>query len=137
MRRFELEPMLSYIEKYQVTELGVVTPLVIAIIMSPATKKYSLRSIRSATCGAAPLGPGPQARLRDLLCQEPKATFNQVWGMTETSCVATNFFYPEFDDTGSVGRPLPNLDTKYDLLPPIPPLLLYDTYVNVRFEFKD
>lgn len=115
MRRFELEPMLAYIDKYKVTELPVVPPLVIAIIMSPFTKKYSLRSIRSASCGAAPLGPGPQARLRDLLCQEPRAVFNQVWGMTETSCVASMFYYPEYDDTGSVGRALAGLDTKYDL----------------------
>ena len=116
MRRFELEPMLKYIEKYKITTLGVVPPLVIAIIMSPLSKKYSLRSVRTATCGAAPLGPGPQARFRNLLCQEPKATFNQVWGMTETSCIATMFPYPEFDDSGSVGRSLPCIDYKYTTL---------------------
>lgn len=32
--------------------------------------------------------------------------------MTETTCVATQFPYPEADETGSVGRPLPGLDVK-------------------------
>jgi acyl-CoA synthetase (AMP-forming)/AMP-acid ligase II len=32
--------------------------------------------------------------------------------MTETSCIATVFYHPEGDDTGSVGRPIPNLDMK-------------------------
>lgn len=32
--------------------------------------------------------------------------------MTETTCVATMFPYPETDTTGSVGRPNPGLDVK-------------------------
>jgi 4-coumarate--CoA ligase len=110
MRRFELETYLANIEKYSITELAIVPPIAIAIIMSPITKKYSLKSIRQAACGAAPLGKGPQARLRALLAED--APFTQVWGMTETSCVASMFYYPEDDVTGSVGRMLPNLDVK-------------------------
>lgn len=33
-------------------------------------------------------------------------------GMTETSCVATRFPYPETDTTGSIGKPIPNVDLK-------------------------
>ena len=110
LRRFELEAFLKYIEKYQVTELAMVPPVCIGIIISPLSKKYSLKSIRSAACGAAPLDKGPQARLKALL--SPDAPFTQVWGMTETSCVATMFYYPEHDVTGSVGRMMPNLDCK-------------------------
>lgn len=32
--------------------------------------------------------------------------------MTETSCIATQFLFPQSDATGSVGRPIPNLDMK-------------------------
>lgn len=32
--------------------------------------------------------------------------------MTETSCIATRFPWPQTDTTGSVGRPLRNLDLK-------------------------
>ncbi|KAH3990605.1 acyl-CoA synthetase ACTT5 [Parastagonospora nodorum] len=110
MRRFELEPFLAGIEKHQVTNLGVVPPLVIAIINSPLSKKYSLKSIRTAAVGAAPLDAGSQRRLRKLLA--PDATFTQVWGMTETTSAITLFYYPEADDTGSVGRLMANTDVK-------------------------
>ena len=39
-----------------------------------------------------------------------RLTFHR--GMTETSCIATNFYYPEHDITGSVGRPVPGIDMK-------------------------
>lgn len=79
-------------------------------INHPLKDTYSLKSVKIATCGAAPLDKHPQARLQALL--DPSAPFTQVWGMTETSCIATRFPYPEPDTTGSIGRPLPNLDMK-------------------------
>ena len=114
MRRFELEPFLANIEKFKITEFGVVPPIVIAIIMSGLGKKYSLKSVKAVQCGAAPLGKESQEKLRQLLA--PGATVLQVWGMTETSCIGSMFHYPEEDDTGSVGRMLPNLDAKYYFL---------------------
>ncbi len=33
-------------------------------------------------------------------------------GMTEATCVVTSIQYPEKDYTGSVGRPVPNIDMK-------------------------
>ena len=42
------------------------------------------------------------------------ASYNLVWGMSETSCIATMLYYAEQDSTGSVGRFLPNLDAKED-----------------------
>ncbi|KAF2791803.1 4-coumarate-CoA ligase-like protein [Melanomma pulvis-pyrius CBS 109.77] len=110
MRRFELESWLKNIERFQITEANMVPPMVIQVINSPLTSKYSLHSIRNGWCGAAPLAAEPQARLKSLL--RPSAPFNQVWGMSETSCIATMLHYPEHDATGSVGRFLPNLDAK-------------------------
>lgn len=110
MRRFDLELFLNYIQEYQATELLVVPPMAIAIIMSPARNKYNLKSVKSAMCGAAPLDKGPQARLKALLADD--APFTQVWGMTETSCIASMFSPSEHDTTGSVGRMLNNLDVK-------------------------
>jgi 4-coumarate--CoA ligase len=79
--------------------------------MSDLNKKYSLKSVRMVNSGAAPLGRESQDRLRQLM---PKgALVNQVWGMTETSCIASMFHFPEDDSTGSVGRMLPNVDAKY------------------------
>lgn len=76
MRRFDLEPFLANIERFGITELITVPPIVIAIIMSPASKKYSLKSIRQASCGAAPLGKETQLKLQALL--QPGVPFTQV-----------------------------------------------------------
>lgn len=111
MRRFDLETYLNTVEKYNVTDLAMVPPIVIAILMSPLSQKRPyLRNARTAGCGAAPLDKNVQARFRSLMGDS--APFTQVWGMTETSCVATMFPYPEHDDTGSVGRLIPNLEAK-------------------------
>ncbi|KAH7399658.1 4-coumarate-CoA ligase-like protein [Pyrenochaeta sp. MPI-SDFR-AT-0127] len=110
MRRFELESWMRNIERFQITEANMVPPMVIQVINSPLTKKYSLASIRNSWVGAAPLAAEPQARYKALLRAD--TPFNQVWGMSETSCIATMIHYPEHDPTGSVGRFLPNLDAK-------------------------
>lgn len=113
MRRFDLENFLSIVEKYNVTDLAMVPPIVIAILMSPASRKRPfLRKVRLAACGAAPLDKDVQARFRELMADD--GPFTQVWGMTETSCIATMFPFPEHDDTGSVGRLIPNLEAKYE-----------------------
>ncbi|KAJ5483836.1 Phenylacetyl-CoA ligase epaB [Penicillium diatomitis] len=111
LRRFDLQQYLETVEKYNVTDLLMVPPIAIAILMSPvATKRAFLRKSRMVICGAAPLDKDIQARFRSLLGKD--VPFNQVWGMTETSCIATMFRYPECDDTGSVGRLIPNLEAK-------------------------
>jgi 4-coumarate--CoA ligase len=110
MRRFELESWMRNIERFQITEANMVPPMVIQVINSPLTKKYSLASICNSWVGAAPLAAEPQARYKALL--RPDTPFNQVWGMSETSCIATMVHYPEHDPTGSVGRFLPNHDAK-------------------------
>jgi 4-coumarate--CoA ligase len=110
MRRFELESWMRNIERFQITEANMVPPMVIQVINSPLNKSYSLASIRNSWVGAAPLAAEPQARYKALL--RPDAPFNQVWGMSETSCIATMVHYPEHDPTGSVGRFLPNHDAK-------------------------
>lgn len=112
MRRFDLEGFLTTVEKYNITDLTMVPPIVIAVLMSPISQKRPFfKNVKVAACGAAPLDKDVQARFRTLMGNE--APFTQVWGMTETSCIATMFWYPEHDDTGSVGRLIPNLEAKY------------------------
>ncbi|KAF2107656.1 hypothetical protein BDV96DRAFT_616692 [Lophiotrema nucula] len=83
MRRFELEPFLAAIERLEITNLGMVPPLVIAIINSPLVQMYSLRSVRQVGAGAAPLDANSQRRFQALCA--PGAPFTQVMGMTETT----------------------------------------------------
>ena len=108
--RFEPEKWFWAHEEYAITDLAVVPPLVVMAINHPLNKKYSLKSVNVANVGAAPLDRHPQARMQALVGED--VPFTQVWGMTETSCIATRFAYPETDITGSVGRALPNLDLK-------------------------
>jgi 4-coumarate--CoA ligase len=76
MRRFDLEIFLANIERFGITNLILVPPVVIAIIMSPLRHKYSLKSIRKPVCGAAPLGKESQAKLKELLGEN--VPFTQV-----------------------------------------------------------
>lgn len=111
MRRFDLEPYLAAVEKYKISLLGMVPPLVIAIINSPLRHKYSLKSVRRVGCGAAPLDKDSGERLKALCADD--CTFTQVLGSTETTGVFTLFYYPDEDDTGSVGNTwFPNSDVK-------------------------
>lgn len=70
MRRFDLEEYLKAIQTHQITDLGMAPPLVIAIINSPLTKKYSLKSVRRIGCGAAPLDAESQNRLQALCADD-------------------------------------------------------------------
>lgn len=111
MRRFTLETFLETIEKYNVTDVSMVPPIVTAVVMSPISQRRPfLRRMRFACCGAAPLDKDMQARFRTLMVDG--APFTQVWGMTETSCVGMMFPHPENDETGSVGRLISNLEAK-------------------------
>ena len=110
MPRFDPEVWFWAHEKYEITDLGAVPPIIVMAINSPLNKKYSLRSVKVGQSGAAPLDKGPQARMKALM--QKGAPMTQVWGMTETSCIATRVPYPNHDDTGSIGVPLANLDMK-------------------------
>lgn len=115
MARFEPTLYLQNVQRFSITDLVLVPPMVVSLVNlpSPATAKSKaeqLKSVRFAAAGAAPLDKEMQARLQALLPHD--APFTQVWAMTETSCFASAFPWPENDNTGSVGRFLPGLDVK-------------------------
>ncbi|KAI9659308.1 MAG: hypothetical protein M1821_001566 [Bathelium mastoideum] len=111
-RRFALGPYLDAIERHAITDLVIVPPQVIAVLNAPheLLNRRPLRSIRSGVAGAAPMDKITQRRFAALMPLE--ATFTQVWGMTETCCIATGFEWDEYDETGSVGRGKANMDFK-------------------------
>lgn len=87
LSRFDPEEWFWAHQEYAITDLGVVPPIAVMAINHPLNKKYSLKSIKIGAVGAAPLDKGPQARLQALIGEDVPLT--QVWGMTETSCIAT------------------------------------------------
>ncbi len=121
MRRWDTEAFVAGIDRWGITEMHIVPPMAVAMIMSPLVKctqnsqgkgKYSLRTVKHGLVGAAPLTKETQERLKSLLSQEPKVAFTQVWGMTEANCIVSGFDYPEDDETGSVGYLRPGVDAK-------------------------
>lgn len=79
---------LSLIRNTDSCSLSLVPPIVVLMVnATPIVKKYSLQSLQLITIGAAPLTKESQSRLKSLL--PTHTTVNQVWGMTESSCVAT------------------------------------------------
>lgn len=95
MRRFQLADFLCYHAKYQITETFMVPPIVISVVQSgladPESSnydpKYSMRSVRNATTGAAACSPEILRKYQRLLAAD--STVSQCWGMTETTSGAT------------------------------------------------
>ena len=115
MRRFALPDFLQSMRRFQVTTMILVPPQVVAIVNAAAQNESFVRqclaSVEDVDGGAAPLDPETQGKLQRLL--RPDATFTQVWAMTETTCLACQFYHPDHDSCGgSVGRFMPNLDVK-------------------------
>jgi len=92
MRRFDLEVFLQLIQKVRISELPINPPVVLMALASRRLNKYDLTSVKSCTCGSAPLGKVHQREFEKHFA--PDAAFNHVWGMTETSCLASRFWHP-------------------------------------------
>jgi acyl-CoA synthetase (AMP-forming)/AMP-acid ligase II len=81
MPRFDLEQYLELVQRYGVTYLHLVPPLVIALAKHPLVDKYDLSKAKWALSAAAPLGaPAAEAFTRRLGTQ-----LVQAYGMTEVS----------------------------------------------------
>jgi acyl-CoA synthetase (AMP-forming)/AMP-acid ligase II len=81
MARFDLEQYLELVQRYGVTYLHLVPPVVIALAKHPLVDKYDLSSAKWALSSAAPLGePAAEAFTARLGTQ-----LIQAYGMTEVS----------------------------------------------------
>jgi acyl-CoA synthetase (AMP-forming)/AMP-acid ligase II len=79
MSRFDLETCCRLVQKYGVTRLEVVPPVVLALARKPAVSGYDLSSLRLITSGGAPLsGALATECARRLGCR-----VKQAYGMTE------------------------------------------------------
>ena len=107
MPRFEPEPFLQAIEKYRVTHLAVVPPLLQFLAMHPMVDSFDLSSLELVGCGAAPLGEAMEARARERL----KCAVVQGFGMTESSGVISTTPRDQFR-TGSSGQLLPGTQAR-------------------------
>jgi acyl-CoA synthetase (AMP-forming)/AMP-acid ligase II len=107
--RFDLEQFLQTIEKYQITHLYLVPPIILALAKHPLVDKYNLKSVKLINSGAAPLDEGVQS----LAARRIGCLVTQGYGMTETSlaCHVTPD-NPDHVKAGSSGFLLPNMQCK-------------------------
>jgi acyl-CoA synthetase (AMP-forming)/AMP-acid ligase II len=83
MPRFDMLEFLAAVQKYRVTVLPLVPPIVLGLVKHPAVSQYDLSSVRMVFSGAAPLGEDVARELsRKLGCPVV-----QGYGMTEASPV--------------------------------------------------
>ncbi|RDI83253.1 hypothetical protein Vi05172_g6535 [Venturia inaequalis] len=103
MPKFDFVKMLENVQKFQITYLTLVPPVVVAMAKSPLTRKYDLSSVEKVGSGAAPLGREIAAEL-EKLWPPGKINVKQGWGMSELTCSAMGWHPDEYSDSFSVGN---------------------------------
>ncbi|EPQ51344.1 acetyl-CoA synthetase-like protein [Gloeophyllum trabeum ATCC 11539] len=114
MPGFNPEAWCVNVQKYKITCMMVVPPVLVVLTNYPALGKYDLTSLNLMISGAAPLGAGLVKKVKDRLHSVGATTdITQGYGLTETTPVA--FLLPPKDcirKVGSVGRLVPHLEAR-------------------------
>ncbi|KAG6607161.1 4-coumarate--CoA ligase-like 7 [Cucurbita argyrosperma subsp. argyrosperma] len=122
MPKFNLEKALWAVEKYKVTDLWVVPPVVLALAKQSVVKKYNLSSLKHIGSGAAPLG---KELMDECANNIPSAVVLQGYGMTETcGVVSLENRTVGKRNTGSAGTLASGVEAQIvsvDTLKPLPP----------------
>src|SRR5438876_89304 len=107
--RFDFQEFLGIVQKYKLTVLPLVPPIVLGMVKSPVVDQFDLSSVRLVFSGAAPLGED----LARALSKKLGCPVTQGYGMTEASPVT--HLSPTRNMTlkpGSAGRVVPNTEVK-------------------------
>lgn len=112
MPRFSMTQFIAAVERFGINEVLLVPPMIHTFVGSEKPHEF-LKNIRYVFCGGAPLDSTTIQNMYQRLA--PDACIAQVYGMTEAGWITT-VKYPERDESGSVGRLLPNVEAKYDPL---------------------
>src|SRR5262249_14324849 len=80
MERFDLDTLISVIQKYEVTVLHLVPPVLLALANAPGLDRSQFRTVRYALSAAAPLAPDVARRVEQRL----GLRVIQAYGLTET-----------------------------------------------------
>ncbi|KAF2420734.1 4-coumarate-CoA ligase [Tothia fuscella] len=112
MPKWDLELALRTIEKYKVTLLPLVPPLVRQLALSPLTEKYDLSSVQAVASGAAYLPPDVAYELAKKLPN--KAPIPSGYGLSEAASIAAppmeGLFGLKVSEPGTIGFLLPGME---------------------------
>lgn len=116
--RFDLPVFLNTIDKYRITKLHLVPPIIIALAKHPLVDNYSLATADDIISGAAPLGKEISEQLEERLIKlrrkhgvPGKPVMRQGFGLTETATVVCVNPSGKVKG-GAVGELLPNIDIR-------------------------
>lgn len=111
--KWDLELALRSIEKYRVTALPLVPPLIRQLAQSPLTEKYDLSSVIGAVSGAAYLPPDVAYQLARKLPQGKDMPIPSGYGLSEAASIASpatpGIFGLETALPGTIGYLLPGM----------------------------
>ncbi|KAJ1431114.1 AMP-dependent synthetase/ligase [Sesbania bispinosa] len=111
MRKFDIDEVITVIDKYKVTHFPVVPPMLTALTTrAKCINGSKLKSLIQVSCGAAPLSAGV---INDFVQTFPNIDFIQGYGMTESTAVGTRGFNTEKScKYSSIGLLAPNMEAK-------------------------
>jgi 4-coumarate--CoA ligase len=112
--KWDIEVALKSIEKYKITHLPLVPPLVRQLAQSELTDKYDLSSVIGAASGAAYLPPDVAYQLAKKLPQGAQAPVPSGYGLSEAASIASpaapGIFGLEPALPGTIGYLLPGME---------------------------
>ncbi|KAK6864124.1 AMP-binding enzyme [Apiospora arundinis] len=111
MPKFDFVKVLENVQKYRITSLTCVPPIVVALAKHPLVRKYDLSSLESIGSGAAPLS-GEIAEEVSKLWPAGAMEVRQGWGMTEITCTALSWDPRITHPSLAVGELLPNCSAR-------------------------
>ncbi|PYH48412.1 acyl--CoA ligase [Aspergillus saccharolyticus JOP 1030-1] len=113
MPKFDMLKMLEYTERFRITDLILVPPVVVALAKHPAVRsgKFDLSSVEGVASGAAPLGAEICEQV-EKLWEPGRIHVRQGWGMTETTCSLLGWDPRIKPDPTSVGELNANCEAK-------------------------
>ncbi|KAB5566183.1 putative 4-coumarate-CoA ligase [Coniochaeta sp. 2T2.1] len=113
MRQFDLNRMLDHIQRFKITELHLVPPILIGMTKHPRVRsgKYDISTVTKTFSCAAPLGPEPTRQYEALW---PKGVMNVKQGLasSESACSTIGWDPTVEAVPGSVGELMPNCEMK-------------------------